>query len=206
MTGRRWLGLIVAVLFASVGMISSVQAQGTGQPAEFPPADYAGQQYVDSQGCAFVRAGTDAETLWVPRVTSGGKLLCGYPPSGNRVPVVGEAGAEEAVPAPDAGTAEPAAVAVAPAEPAPKPAPVEEIDEAGDFVVALGSFGFQSNVNKAMAAAEAFGYPVLTGQLEGGEQGLVTVFAGPFNHKSKAEQALKTLHEAGFPDAVLMRR
>ncbi len=206
MTGRSWLGLIVAVLFASVGLISSIQAQGTGQPAEFPPAGYAGQQYVDSEGCVFVRAGTDAETLWVPRVTSGGKLLCGYPPSGNRVPVVGEAGAEEAVPAPDAGTAEPAAVAVAPAEPAPKPAPVEEIDEAGDFVVALGSFGFQSNVNKAMAAAEAFGYPVLTGQLEGGEQGLVTVFAGPFNHKSKAEQALKTLHEAGFPDAVLMRR
>lgn len=199
------MGLIAAVLFAIAGLISSVHAQGTGQPAELPPADYAGQQYVDSQGCVFLRAGTDAETLWVPRVTSGGKQLCSYPPSGNRVPVVGEAGAEEAVPGPAASSTVPAAVAVAP-EVTPAPAPAEEIDEAGDFVVALGSFGFQSNVNKAKAAAEALGFPVLTGQLEGGEQGLVTVFAGPFDRKSKGKQALKKLHEAGFPDAVLMLR
>jgi hypothetical protein len=57
-------------------------------PAELPPDDYAGQQYVDSKGCLFMRAGPkDAET-WIPRVTREGVPLCGNPPSGQRVPAV----------------------------------------------------------------------------------------------------------------------
>jgi hypothetical protein len=60
-------------------------------PAELPPDDYAGQQYVDSKGCLFMRAESkDAET-WIPRVTREGVPLCGNPPSGQRVPVADEA-------------------------------------------------------------------------------------------------------------------
>lgn len=186
MTGRG--ALAIGALLA-VGLGGAVWAEGAVQPAELPSADYAGLQYVDSQGCVFLRAGTEAETLWVPRVTAGGAQLCGYPPSGQPVPVAGEAGAEAAV--------EPVATeATVASEPA----------EAGPYVVALGSFGFASNVTKAKAAADALGYPVVTGQLSTGEQGLVTVFAGPFARRAEALDALERLHSAGFPDAIVMQQ
>ena len=63
------------------------------QPAELPPPDYAGQQYVDSKGCLFLRAGRSGAESWIPRVTRDGVPLCGNPPSGGRVPVVEEGAA-----------------------------------------------------------------------------------------------------------------
>ncbi len=58
-------------------------------PAELPPEDYAGQQYVDSRGCLFFRAGQSPDReVWVARVTRDGKPMCDNPPSGQRVPVV----------------------------------------------------------------------------------------------------------------------
>jgi cell division septation protein DedD len=222
---ERGLRTALAGLALAFSIAGPASAQGSGRPAELPPGEYAGVQYVDSKGCVFLRAGTDTETLWVPRVTAGGKPVCGYPPSGNRVPVVGEAGAGdgalaepetapaaadpiEAVDQPDDPPAAPAAAA--PVETVVEPddppaAPTVDPDEAGSYVVALGSFGFPSNVAKATAAAEGLGYPVLTGQLKGGEVGLVTVFAGPFEGKSNAGKALEALHGVGYTDAILMR-
>jgi len=63
-------------------------------PAELPPADYAGLQYVDSRGCMFARAGNGTEVLWIPRVSREGVPVCGNPPSGQRVPVVEEVGVQ----------------------------------------------------------------------------------------------------------------
>jgi len=185
----------LALMF-TLSSVSLAVAEGSGQPAELPPATYKGQQYVDTEGCVFLRAGTEAETIWIPRVTAGGKQLCGYPPSGKRVPVVGEAGADEGG-FDEAAVEEPSEAGVAPAV-APEPA------DAASYVVALGSFGFASNVDKAAAGAEALGYPAIKGKLKGGEQGLVTVFAGPFGSKAEAEAAQKKLRKAGFPDAILM--
>ena len=68
------------------------QARDLTEPAELPPSDYRGQQYVDSKGCLFMRAGAAGQTLWIPRVTRDGVPLCGNPPSGKRVPIAGEAG------------------------------------------------------------------------------------------------------------------
>ena len=47
-------------------------------PAEPPPADFAGRQYIDSRGCVFLR---DAEGTWTARRSRDGTAVCGYPPT-----------------------------------------------------------------------------------------------------------------------------
>lgn len=65
----------------SLGAVG-VQASSDGfVPAEFPPASYAGRQYVDSRGCVFIRAGIDGNVTWVPRVTRSRKAICGFQPT-----------------------------------------------------------------------------------------------------------------------------
>lgn len=50
-------------------------------PAEFPPASFVGKQYIDSKGCAFIRAGSQDEVVWVPRVTRSRELVCDMQPT-----------------------------------------------------------------------------------------------------------------------------
>lgn len=50
-------------------------------PAELPPDSFEGVQYVDSTGCAFIRAGVSGETSWVPRFTEEREPVCGLPPT-----------------------------------------------------------------------------------------------------------------------------
>ena len=64
--------------------ITSVSAQslaGNTVPAEFPPSSFKGNQYVDSKGCVFIRAGISGNTTWVPRVSRNRQIVCGFQPS-----------------------------------------------------------------------------------------------------------------------------
>lgn len=68
-----------ALLFSLIG--TAVFGQSNGIPREFPPADFTGNQFVDSEGCAFIRADLSGTTNWVPRVDGGRRQLCYFQPT-----------------------------------------------------------------------------------------------------------------------------
>ena len=85
---------LVAAILVFALMASGGAALAQGVPAEIPSANFRGDQYVDSRGCAFVRVGLGGNTQWVPRVGRDRRQICGLSPSG------GAGGAPVAVAAP----------------------------------------------------------------------------------------------------------
>lgn len=76
------IGVIAASMALSANTWVNAQTLRTaGPPAEYPPESFKGNQYVDSRGCIYIRAGVDGYTTWVPRVTRDRKVVCGYKPS-----------------------------------------------------------------------------------------------------------------------------
>lgn len=159
------------------------------RPAELPPANFAGQQYVDSRGCMFVRAGSGSDIVWVPRVARDGAPLCGSPPSGRRVPVAEEVGVQ---PVPEAA-------------PAKAASPEEATAATGGYFVAVGNFNDGGTADRAEATLSTLGYRVVRGQVQGASSTLTTVFAGPFADQSSAAKARDLLRSKGFPEAAVIQ-
>lgn len=110
------LKILPVALVAAAASVSIANAQGR-PPAELPPAGFAGQQYVDSQGCVYIRAGYGGQVNWVARIDRARKPICGQTPSANVM-----AGARR-----ELATPEPVAVAAAPAVRAPAVAPSQYV-------------------------------------------------------------------------------
>ena len=104
-------GFISAAFVAVVLSAQPIGAQSRALiPAEFPPTSFTGNQYVDSNGCAFIRAGMSGAVNWVPRVDRKRSQLCSFKPT-----------FAVAAPAPEPVVAPAPVIAKAPA-PAPRPA------------------------------------------------------------------------------------
>ena len=67
---------LLAMGFALLALWA-VAANAAPPPAEAPPPDFAGAQYIDSQGCVFLRTGAG----WIALLDRDGALACGYPPT-----------------------------------------------------------------------------------------------------------------------------
>ncbi len=77
--------MLSAAVFATLLTVAGAEGQSLAQiggPANPPPRSFKGQQFVDSRGCLFLRAGSGARVNWVVRVDRNHKPICGMPPSG----------------------------------------------------------------------------------------------------------------------------
>lgn len=80
------VNMLKGVVLAALVVSSAAGAQSLkqiGGPANAPPPAFQGQQFVDSRGCLFLRAGYGAGVNWVARVDRSHKPICNMIPTGS---------------------------------------------------------------------------------------------------------------------------
>lgn len=121
MKHARAFGTALVLSLALPGALSAQTATASTRlsdappPAEFPPASFAGQEYVDSAGCLYVRGGEGATSIWVPRVTANRRVICGLAPTLTRTVTSEAPGIADAAPPPQRVAAVAPVAAAAPA-------------------------------------------------------------------------------------------
>ena len=117
------------ILAISPALLMAQSLDDAPAPAEVPPASFAGNEFVDSRGCLFIRAEINGTTRWLPLVAQSRELVCDLPPTFTA----------QAVPIPEArpqttAHAEPSALPI-PAPIAQPPAIPREMNTAKQVVV-----------------------------------------------------------------------
>lgn len=104
-----------SIALACFVMATPVLAQNGQSPAEMPPADFEGREYVDSRGCVFLRSTFGGQVTWVPRFGPDRQPICNGQTTlaAPQAPAVAPPVLEAATPAP------------APVAPAPTPEPAQ---------------------------------------------------------------------------------
>lgn len=115
MSLKKFVLLTFAVTALWGGHAGAQSLRDAPIPAEFPHSSYDGRQYVDSNGCVFVRAGVAGNVSWVPRMTRDREPLCGFQPSltARAAPEAAPAPRQQAAPVPRQQAAAPSQRAVA---------------------------------------------------------------------------------------------
>lgn len=100
----RFAGAAATVALLMATAAGAQNARDPFVPAELPPASFDGVQYVDSTGCAFIRAGVSGVVNWVPRFDRDRNPVCGLRPTlaANAAPTGAQAPAVAAAPRADA--------------------------------------------------------------------------------------------------------
>lgn len=156
-------------------------------PANQPPPDYAGDEWVDRDGCIFLR--TDGGK-WVPRMNINRTLIC------------------------DKDAAETAAVNqsieinaspdLPPISIDPETGIVTEVIAGTPVPPSFVQVGLYDNVAEGLAVRERFssmGFPIVGGDVTPPDGRPMAVVLGPFNDEGFLNDALSTSKSLGFPDA-----
>ena len=74
---------MLSVVLLAASLAGSISLAQIGGPSNLPPASFKGQQFVDSRGCLYLRAGFGGTVNWVARLDRTHKPICGMPPTGS---------------------------------------------------------------------------------------------------------------------------
>ena len=77
----RMFATVVSATILSATLAQAQSVSQLGGPRNYPPAGFVGQQFVDNDGCVFLKAGFGGQVNWVPRVNASHHPLCGFPPT-----------------------------------------------------------------------------------------------------------------------------
>ncbi|MCX7889832.1 MAG: SPOR domain-containing protein [Rhodobacteraceae bacterium] len=77
----RLTACLALVLGLTCGTAEPKTLDEVSGPAELPPKGYSANQYIDSEGCVFLRAGYAGQVTWVPRVDRNRNVICGRTPT-----------------------------------------------------------------------------------------------------------------------------